>query len=395
MRLPRTVVALGFVSFFTDLSSEMIYPLLPVFLTSVLGAGAVALGIIEGLAESTAAFFKVASGVWTDRSRRRKPLIVEGYGLAGAARPLIGLAGSWPFVLAMRFLDRIGKGLRTSPRDALIADVTDARQTGMAYGFHRAMDHGGAVVGPLTAAGLLALEGVSMRHIFLLAAVPAAVVMVILWAWVREPDRRAAEFPPAPGLRTGWKDLGRNFRFLLLAILLFTLGNSTDAFLLLRLSDAGVPAAWIAVLWSLHHVVKMGATYLGGSLSDRVGRRRMILLGWGVYAAVYLGFALAASRSGLILVFLAYGIYFGLTEPAEKAWVVDLTPEALRGTAFGYYHGVIGFGALPASLLFGLLWHAWGASTAFLTGAALAAAAAAVLLLAVTPPGRKRSEEPR
>lgn len=395
MRLPRTVVALGFVSFFTDLSSEMIYPLLPVFLSTVLGAGAVALGIIEGIAESTAAFLKVASGIWTDRSRRRKPLILGGYGLAGLARPLIGLAASWPFVLLMRFLDRLGKGLRTSPRDALIADVTDSGQRGMAYGFHRAMDHGGAVVGPLVAAGLLALEGVSMRRVFVFAAIPAALVMIILAGWVREPLLCAGSSVAPGSLRKDWREMGRTFRFLLLALLLFTLGNSTDAFLLLRLSDAGVPSAWVAVLWSLHHVVKMAATYLGGGLSDRVGRRCMILSGWAVYAAIYLGFALVHSSLGLILVFLAYGIYFGFTEPSEKAWVVDLTPEPLRGTAFGYYHGVIGFGALPASLLFGFLWHTWGVSVAFLTGAAFAGAASVLLLVAVNPPGRKRSGEPR
>lgn len=185
--LPRTVIYLGFVSFFTDLSSEMIYPLLPIFLSSVLGAGAVALGVIEGTAESTAAFLKVISGLWTDRLRHRKPLILPGYGLSGAVRPLIGLATAWPLVLVLRFMDRVGKGLRTSHRDALIADVTNPGQRGAAYGLHRAMDHAGAVVGPIVAAGLLAFESISLRHIFLLSAIPAAVVMVVLIAGVKEP----------------------------------------------------------------------------------------------------------------------------------------------------------------------------------------------------------------
>jgi MFS family permease len=380
-RLPQAVIALGLVSLFTDISSEMIYPLLPLFLSGVLGAGALALGVIEGVAESTASLLKVYSGIRADRSRRRKPLIVAGYGLAGLARPLIGLATVWPFVLGMRFVDRIGKGLRTSPRDALIADVTDPGCRGKAYGFHRSMDHAGAVMGPLAAAALLLIPGMSLRHVFLLAAIPAAAVMVILFAWVWEPARPpSAGAPPTASLREQWQHLGSSFRRLLLALLVFTLGNSTDAFLLLSLSQSGVPAAWVAVLWSLHHVVKMGSTYFGGLLSDRLGCRRMILSGWAVYAGVYLAFGLAESMTARIALFMAYGIYFGLTEPAEKAWIARLVPSHLRGTAFGYYHGVIGLGALPASLLFGLLWQTWGVATAFTTGAGLAMAACVLLL---------------
>jgi MFS family permease len=380
-RLPQAVIALGMVSLFTDISSEMIYPLLPLFLSGVLGAGALALGVIEGVAESTASLLKVYSGIRTDRSGRRKPLIVAGYGLAGLARPLIGLATVWPFVLVMRFVDRVGKGLRTSPRDALIADVTDPGRRGKAYGFHRSMDHAGAVTGPLAAAALLLITGMSLRHVFLLAAIPAAAVMVILFAWVREPARSpAAGALPTASLREQWQHLGSTFRRLLLALLVFTLGNSTDAFLLLGLSQSGVTAAWVAVLWSLHHVVKMVSTYFGGLLSDRIGCRRMILSGWAVYAGVYLAFGLAGSMTARIALFMAYGLYFGLTEPAEKAWIARLVPSHLRGTAFGYYHGVIGLGALPASLLFGLLWQTWGVATAFTTGAVLAMAACVLLL---------------
>jgi MFS family permease len=379
-RLPQAVIALGMVSLFTDVSSEMIYPLLPLFLSGVLGAGALALGVIEGVAESTASLLKVYSGIRTDRSRRRKPLIVAGYGIAGLARPLIGFATVWPFVLGLRFVDRIGKGLRSSPRDALIADVTDPAGRGKAYGFHRSMDHAGAVAGPLAAAGLLLIPGMSLRRVFLLAAVPAAAVMVIIFAWVREPAHSPVPgATAAAGLRASWHHLGSDFRRLLLALLVFTLGNSTDAFLLLALSQSGVPAAWLALLWSLHHVVKMAATYFGGLLSDRLGCRRMILSGWAVYAAVYLGFGWAGSMTARIALFMAYGIYFGLTEPAEKAWVARLVPSHLRGTAFGYYHGAIGLGALPASLLFGMLWQTWGAAAAFITGAAFALAACSLL----------------
>jgi MFS family permease len=379
LRLPATVVALGVVSLLTDLSSEMIYPLLPVFLTTVLGAGPQALGLIEGVAESTASLLKVISGRWSDRARRRKPLVVAGYSLAGAVRPLIGLAVTWPAVLLLRFADRVGKGLRTSPRDALITDATPAPRRGEAFGLQRSLDHAGAVAGPLVAAALLALAGLSLRAVFLLAVIPAVAVVVVLVGWVREAPRGASA---APANVTGaWRALGRPLHMVFAAVLVFTLGNSTDAFLLLRLSDAGVSAAGVALLWSAFHLVKMVSTYVGGRVSDRLGRRPMVVAGWAVYAAVYLAFALVSSRAAMIATFLAYGLYYGLTEPVERAWVADLAPPHLRGTAFGLYHGVIGLAALPASVLFGLLWQRLGAPVAFLTGASLALAATVLLTL--------------
>jgi MFS family permease len=382
-RLPATVIALGVVSLLTDMSSEMIYPLLPVFLVTVLGAGAVSLGVIEGVAESTASILKIVSGRLTDRSGKRKPLVLTGYGLSGLMRPLIGLAGSWPIVAALRFSDRIGKGLRTSPRDALITDVTTPERRGAAFGFHRAMDHGGAVLGPLLAAGLLFL-GVSLRHVFLLAAVPGVVLVLVIWLKVTDspsPPRPATESPT-----TLIADLGRigpDFRRLLLAIVVFALGNSTDAFLLLRFTDAGLAAGWVAVLWSLHHLVKVGSTWVGGRASDTVGRKRLIVGGWVVYAAVYMGFGLADRLSTLVVLFLVYGLYFGLTEPVERSWVAAVAPEKTRGSAFGLYHGAVGLAALPASVLFGLLYERLGAMTAFGTGSILALIA--VLLLSRVP----------
>ncbi len=391
---PAVVVALGLVSLFTDLSSEMIYPLLPVFLSSVLGAGALALGIIEGLAESTAALLKVVSGIWTDRTRRRKPLILAGYGLAGLARPLIGLANSWPFVMWMRFLDRVGKGLRTSPRDALVADVTTPDRRGRAYGFHRAMDHAGAVGGPLVAAALLSWGGLQLRHVFLLAAIPAAAAVSVVVAGVREPARSPGWTGPAPArlFRRNWQDLGREFRFLLVAFFVFTLGNSSDTFLLLSLSGSGVGPAWVAVLWALHHVVKMAASYLGGHLSDRTNPRLPILAGWMLYALVYVGFGMSGSVPAKIALFMLYGIYFGLTEPAEKAWVSQIVPEHLLGSAFGYYHAVVGIGAFPASIIFGFLWQARGDTVAFFAGAGFAACAAVLLLM--LPPCKAPKADP-
>ncbi|MFA6244424.1 MAG: MFS transporter [Candidatus Hydrogenedentales bacterium] len=378
-RLPRTVVVLGIASFFTDMSSEMIYPLLPLFLTTTLGASALALGVIEGIAETTASVLKIVSGYWTDRVSRRKPFILAGYGLAGIVRPLIGLATGWPFVLVMRFLDRVGKGVRTSPRDALIADAVDSEHRGQAYGFHRSMDHAGAVVGPLIAAALLTFAGLSLRTVFLLAAIPAVIVIFVLAIGVNEKPVIARTKQDASTNAASWSIFDRDFRVYLAALLLFTLGNSTDAFVLLRLSDSGVPGAWIAILWALHHVVKMVFAYLGGTLSDTLGRRKVILAGWIVYALIYLAFGYFSSPGVLIAVFLAYGLYFGLTEPCEKAWVADLAPAHARGAALGWYNGIVGIAALPASLLFGFIWDRYGIFTAFATGSAFAMAASVML----------------
>jgi len=372
------VLALGWVSLLTDLSSEMIYPLLPAFLASVLGAGAVVLGTVEGIAEATASLLKVASGFWSDRARRRKPLVLAGYGLAGACRPLIGLAAAWPHVLALRFGDRVGKGLRTSPRDALIADAVSPSARGAAFGFHRAMDHAGAVAGPLVAAALLA-AGLSLRGVFLLAALPAAAVLATLIWGVREERPLQQASTASPGHPERWT-VSPALRRLLAALVIFTLGNSTDAFLLLRLGSAGISASGVALLWSAHHVVKMASTYFGGRLSDRAGRKPLLLSGWLWYALVYAGFAFATSPAALVVLFLAYGLYFGLSEPVERAWAADLSSKDHRGKAYGLYHGAVGIATLPASLLFGLLWTTWGASAAFLTGAALAALASCLLL---------------
>ena len=384
------VWVLGAVSFLTDLASEMIYPLLPLFLFTALGAGPFALGVIEGAAESTASLLKVVSGAWTDRMRRRKPLVLWGYGLSSFVRPLIGLAGSWPWVLMMRMGDRIGKGLRTSPRDALIADVTEHDQRGAAYGVHRAMDHAGAVVGPLVAMSLLYL-GFSLQQVFLLSVIPGVLVVLIIVVGVKESE---TPFPVSPtftlpldggGKGRGWRKLGPDFQRLLWALFVFTLGNSTDAFLLLRLSDAGLSPGWIAGLWSVLHVVKSGCTAWGGRLADQWGSRPPILVGWLVYAACYGVFGWTTHSAVLVSTFLFYGVYFGLTEPAERKWVARLASTEVRGSAFGYYHGVIGFGALPASLLFGALWSAAGPAAAFGTGAGLALLAALLLLRVEEP----------
>ncbi len=383
-KFPRTVVILGLVSLFTDLSSEMIYPLLPVFLSGVLGATALELGVIEGFAESTASLLKVASGLWTDRINKRKPIILLGYSLSSLFRPMMGLAQAWQGVFVLRLLDRIGKGLRSSPRDALLADVTDPSQRGAAFGFHRAMDHAGAVMGPLAASALLLLPGMNLRNVFILAALPgAAAVAFIIFGIQDSKTRSPAQSSPEKTFHPlrDWKLLGSDFRLFLVALFLFTLGNSTDAFLLIRLSQGGISPSIIAILWSAHHIVKMIATYHGGRFSDRRGRKTSIILGWGFYALTYLAFAFVESPSLMVGIFLLYGLYFGFVEPSERALVADLAPASLRGTAFGYFYFVVGIAALPASILFGYLWHTYGVSTAFLTGAILAMLASLLLLM--------------
>ncbi len=400
----RNVLALAAVSFFTDVSSEMIYPLIPVFLSTVLHASASAVGVVEGAAESTAALLKLVSGWWSDRVQRRKPLVVAGYALASLVRPLIAVAQTVGQVVAIRVSDRVGKGIRTSPRDALIADSVDASIRGRAFGLHRAADHAGAVVGPLVAFAVLRWEGVPLRHVFWLAAIPGVIAVLVLVMAVREVPREVAApaapaAPPAPvppsprGLlapvgvrRPSGESLGRRFWAYLAVIFVFTLGNSTDAFLLLRATQLGVPAALAPILWALLHVVKSASSTPGGALSDRVGRAPLIIAGWLLYGVVYLLFGRATSAWHAWALFALYGVYFGLTEGVEKALVADVVPRARRGAAFGWYNLALGLGAFPASLLFGAIWDRWGARAAFDVGAALALVAALGMML-VRPSG--------
>jgi len=377
--LHPTVRSLGLVSLLTDVSSEMIYPLLPAFLTGSLGAGPAFLGVVEGLAETVAAFVKLASGRLSDRLRRRKPLVVAGYSLSSLVRPLVALAAAPAHVLIVRLLDRVGKGVRGAPRDALLAEVTAAAERGRAFGFQRAMDHAGAAVGPVLAAAVL-LATDELRVVFALAAIPGAFAVLALVRGVREAPRAcgstrvttARALPLEPAL----------LRYLAV-LALFTLGNSSDAFLLLRAQQAGVPLALVPLLWALHHLVKAGTSTWGGALSDRVGRRPTILFGWGLYALTYAGFAIAHAPFAVVGLFVVYGLFHATTEGAERALVADLAGAASRGRAFGLFHAVTGAVLLPASLLTGLLWQRFGAGMALGTGAVLAGLAALGLLLFV------------
>ncbi len=400
-KLPRTVKALSAVSLFTDASSEMIYPLLPAFLTATLGVSAAWVGIIEGTADAVASLLKLASGWWSDRMPRRKPLVVFGYGLASVLRPLVAFASAGWQVLAIRVGDRVGKGIRGAPRDAMIADAVPANERGRAFGVQRAADHAGAFIGPLIAFVLLQWVGVSVRTVFLLAAVPAAVAMVVVVFVLKEDGGRTSAVGGgrlAVGAATAANGqpptsnapLGAPFWRYLAVLVLFTLGNSTDAFLLLRASQLGVSAATIPLLWAALHVVKSATSIPAGAWSDRVGRRTMIAAGWLWYALVYLGFALASSMWHAWALFIAYGLFFGLTEAVERALVADLVPASRRGTAFGWYNGVIGAAVLPASVVFGLLWDWRGSAFAFTVGAA-SAALASVALVAVRPPRERNA----
>jgi len=382
------VLILGLVSFLTDMSSEMIYPLLPLFLTTVLGAGPAFLGVIEGVAESTASLLKLVSGIVSDRVRDRKGLVLSGYGISSVARPLIAAATGPLGVLVIRFADRVGKGIRTSPRDALIADSVDPSIRGKAYGFHRSMDHAGAIVGPLAATALLATVVTDLRTVFWLSAIPGALTVLLIIFKVKEVERRRGA---SDGKFLRLFPRGRLRRYILI-LFIFTLGNSSDAFLLLRAGNLGVSPVMIPLLWAYFHVVKMLSTMPFGALSDRIGRRGIIISGWGVYALTYIGFAFASSQMHVWLLFTIYGLFYGLTEGTEKAFLADIAPAGERGSAFGWYNFSIGIGALPASLMFGFIWQKAGSGAAFGFGAGLAAVAAVLLMLLVKPREREAAE---
>ena len=393
-KLNPAVLVLGWVSFLTDVASDMIYPLLPGFLTKTLGAGPAAVGLIEGVAEATASIMKMISGWWSDRARRRKPLVVAGYAIAAAARPLVGLAASWEQVLAIRFFDRVGKGIRTSPRDALLADLVPSEKRGRAFGLQRAMDNAGAVGGPLLAALLLKFVFEDERPVFLLAAVPGLAAVLLVALLVREVPHAAPARGTSPKetLASG-PPLPRRFWIAIATFVLFTLSNSSDAFLLLKARDSGVQIWQIPLLWAFFHAVKSAAGVPGGALADRIGRMPAIALGWGVYTASYVGFAYVSTAARVWPLFAFYALFYALTEGAERALVADLVAPVARGRAFGVFHAATGLAALPASLLFGILWKVFGPHVAFLAGAGVAFVSTAALLAfraRMAPPARAR-----
>ena len=389
--LPRNVIAIGTVSLLNDASSEIIYPLLPVFLATTLGASAWAIGMIEGLAESMSSLLKLFAGWLSDRLGKRKILVVTGYSLASLMRPMLAFAQTWQQVLGIRITDRIGKGFRTAPRDAMIADTVQVEQRGIAFGFHRAMDHGGAVIGPLLGYLLVALlvaNVTSPTHsefsrIFIIASIPALMAVLVAIFFMRESPVHRHDESEIRSLSL--RGFDSNFKRFLLVLALFTLSNSSDSFLILRAVDAGISVAVVPLLWAAHHGTKVLSSLFGGDLSDRLGRKRLIVSGWVLYAAVYAGFAFATHAVSLWVLFLIYGIYFGLVEGAEKALVADLVRPEQRGTAYGLYNLAFGVTVFPASLLMGMIWDWKGPATAFLVSALMGATAAVLLLILVRP----------
>lgn len=389
--LPRNVVAIGLVSLLNDASSEIIYPLLPVFLASSLGASAGVIGMIEGLAESISSLLKLFAGYLSDRIGKRKFLVVAGYSLASFVRPLLAFAHTWTQVLAIRLTDRVGKGIRTAPRDAMIADTVRIEQRGLAFGFHRAMDHAGAVIGPLVGYVLVVLFVVNRQspttsefsRIFIVASVPALIAVLVAVFFMRESPVHVQE--GAQMAKLSLRGFDSNFKRFLLVLALFTLSNSSDSFLILRARDSGVSIAMVPLLWAAHHGTKVLSSLYGGDLSDRLGRKRLIVSGWLLYAAVYAGFAFATNTASLWILFLIYGIYFGLAEGAEKALVADLVRPDQRGTAYGLYNLAFGVTVFPASLLMGIIWDWKGPAVAFLVSAVMGATAAVLLLIFVRP----------
>jgi MFS family permease len=340
-------------------------------------------GLVEGIAESASSLLKLPAGWYSDRLKKRKGMVLLGYSIASLIRPLLALTtASWQ-VLALRFTDRLGKGLRSAPRDAMLADAAPAEARGLAFGFHRAMDHTGAIVGALIAAWLVGIYQSDYRQIFWLAAIPGIITLFILIFLVQEPPRA---LPPQKTTASFTFDLAGfqpPFKSFLGILLLFTLSHSSDAFLLLRAQECGVSAARIPLLWALLHVSKALSSIVGGGLSDRFGRRTLILTGWLLYALIYIGFAVASASWLMWLLFAMYGIYFGFTEGVEKALVADLVAPEKRGTAFGFYNLVIGLGALPASLLLGFLWQRYGAAFALTTSAVISLVAVVLFALFV------------
>lgn len=389
-QLPRNVWAVGFTSFFMDISSEMVINILPLFLANVLGVQTSIIGLIEGIAEATASILKMFSGWLSDKLRSRKWLAVAGYGLSAISKPFFYLASSWGLIAGVRWADRIGKGIRTAPRDALVADSTTKETRGLAFGFNRAMDKAGAMLGLiiaavvvwLTQANTLDLTKSTFQTIVLLSLIPAFLAVFSLIIGAKDVEVTGQRTAPQFSLRS----MGKPFNIFLVIVSIFTLGNSSDGFLVLRAQNLGISVTGILVMLAIYNLVITLVATPAGSLSDRIGRRRLIIGGWLLYALVYLGFALAKDAWQVWLLYVVYGLYFGMAFGTANAMVADLVPENLRGTAYGTYHTVIGLLAFPSSLIAGILWQgvgAWGGfgpSAPFFFGGALALLAALLMV---------------
>ena len=379
----RNVFFTGLVSFFMDVSSEMIYPLVPLFLANVLGVNKSLIGLIEGIAESTASILKVFSGWISDRIGKRKGLMILGYGIATLSRPIMATAGAWEQILAARFTDRVGKGIRTAPRDAIIAESAETARLARAFSFHRAMDTMGAVLGPALALLLLGIFANDFRKVFWLSMVPGAIAVLVICLFVRE--RKGASSSGGERPRLTFSHFDGRVRFFMVIAAIFALGNSSDVFLILRAEQAGMPAVTVPALYLFFNLVYCLSSVPAGMAADRFGRKRVILLGFLLFAGLYSGFAVTGSAASMWLLFGLYGIFMGLTEGIQKAFLAEIIPPDFKATAFGVYSTVVGLAMFPASLVGGWLWDRISPAATFWFGATTAMVSAllfAILIMA-------------
>lgn len=368
--LKKNVIVLSVVSFFTDVSSEMLYPVIPIFLTTVLGAPMSVLGLVEGIAESAASILKAFSGWMSDKIRHRKNFVVGGYFLSSIGKLLFFLSYAWPMVLAARLVDRVGKGIRTSPRDAMIADSCDAGYMGKAFGFHRAADTLGAILGPLLALWLIVALKENIRLVFLIAFVPAIIAVAVLVFLLKEVPRASGNAGGA--LRLRMDQFSPAFRRFLLVSVIFSIGNSSDAFLIMRAKDIGLTMALVILAYVIYNISYAGLSFPAGVISDRIPRKGIMIVGYFIFAIVYTGFAFFANKGTIWPLFFVYGFYMAMTDGVSKAFVTDTVEEEVRGTAIGIYYCLTGLCAFAASLIAGLLWTYVGASAPFIYGAVMA-----------------------
>ncbi|MEW6456077.1 MAG: MFS transporter [Acidobacteriota bacterium] len=376
-KIPPRVKILGFVSLLNDSASEMIYPFLPVFITKYLGAGPAFLGLIEGAAESINSFLKLGSGWFSDRVKRKKPFVSIGYVIASFLRPLIGIARSWITVFFLRFFDRVGKGIRASPRDAMIAESSSIEIRGKSFGFHRGMDNLGAFIGPLIAFSLVKFANIDLRTLFILTLIPGIFVFILVVFFLKE----IGSFSSEKVEHRENSKFSFTFKYYLFTLMIFTLGNSSDTFLFLKATETGVSMAFLPVLWMAHNLVKSSLSYPSGSLSDKIGRKKIIIFGWILYSIIYFGFAFSTSPFHVLFLFVVYGSVFGITEGVEKAFVADMVKPTQRGTAYGLYNFILGVSLFPASLITGVLWQKINSKAAFLFGAMMALVASILMMM--------------
>lgn len=382
--LSENVFFSGLVSFFMDISSEMIYPLAPLFLANVLGVNKSMIGLIEGIAEATASLLKVFSGWFSDRIGRRKHLMLAGYAISTLSRPLIALAGGWRQVLVSRFVDRLGKGIRTAPRDAIIAEATPKSHLGRAFSFHRSMDTMGAVAGPAIALMLLRLHHNNYRTVFWFSVIPGIIAVLIIAAFIRE--RRPTAAAPSALLFPTFRHFDRMTLFFILIATLFALGNSSDAFLILRAEQVGIPTVMIPAVYLLFNLVYSISAIPAGMAADRFGKKRIILSGFALFAGLYYGFAVVSTSVGVWILFVLYGVFMGLTEGIQKAFLATIIPPDFKATGYGVYATATGLATLPASLIGGLLWDRVSPAATFYFGSATAALSALLFAILILYP---------